>query len=69
MKVTRLEIDFGPTTFALLEAKAEEEQNSLQNTVLRAVREYLGQPQKPRVVGKAGVRKETIRRSPRSEDK
>lgn len=63
MKGTRLELDFGPETFARLEERAEADGNSLQNTVLRAVREYLGEEQKPRVAGKPGTRRETIRRS------
>jgi hypothetical protein len=63
MSTTRqIHIKLGPDLHAALKARALEDDRSVQNTVVRALRQYLGIPQKSDAVrGRPGVRTETRR--------
>jgi len=60
MTTKQIHIKLGVDIHAALKARAAEEDRSVQNVVVRALRAYLGVEQKPRG-GRPGVRPETKR--------
>ena len=60
MPTKQIHIKLGPDLHAALKARAVAEDRSVQNVVVRALRDYLGVEQKP-PAGRPGARPETRR--------